>query len=666
MKSGWYFMEGKPVLKKTISTFVVAGVLALCPLRSVARVPDWLRSAVQQPVKKYADNVSAVVLLSETETTVKENGETVTHVREVVKVLRPDGRSEAYQAVPFSDEARVNYLKGWSISDQGKEYEAGKNDIVEVSAGAGYEVYSDAKVKVVRIPGVDVGTVVGVEWEQKRTPYTFEDQWFFQRELPVERARFTLHLPPGWEYRAAWINHTQQEPVVQGNTSSWEIASVPGIEKEVEMPHWRALAGQLIVTFFSEKTKGRSYRTWRDFGDWYSHLIAGVRDASPALQAKVQELAPPNQPSLERIRSLARFAQKDIRYVAIEIGIGGYVPHPAGQVFSNRYGDCKDKVTILGSMLSQIGVKSYYVLVHTSRGIYNEKTPPTMGFNHVVLAIQLPEGNNAAAMPAEYQHAKLGRLLIFDPTSTVVPLGEIPASEQDNYGLLVTDDGGELIHMPLSRPELNRITRTAHLALQPDGAIKGEVKEVRTGSQAAYGRYTFTHQTDKERRKILEEFLAKMIGSFHLDSVEADNLDDIEKDLVIRYRFTADHYARKIGQEELAVRPRVLGEKLGALDTPKARQYPYEFEAPTLQTDMFEFSLPEGYTVSGLPPAAKASFAFGEYTSRIEHDGQALKYSREYKINATRIPAERIGELAKFFQEINRDERNMATIKKAN
>jgi uncharacterized protein DUF3857 len=646
------------------AVFVLA-LLAAASRPVSASAPDWLRSAVQQPIKTYASDVNAVVLLSETENTVKDNGETVTRERRVIKVLRPEGRSEAFHGVPFDDETQLNYFRGWSISPKGVEYEAKKDDVAEVGAGEGYEVYSDAKAKVMRIPGVDVGTIVGVEWEQKKHPYTFEDHWFFQSHQPVVRARFILHLPPGWEYRAAWLHYADQSPQIQGNTYVWELSDLPRIETEIEMPHWRALAGQLIVTYFSERTKGRSYSTWSDFGAWYGQLTAGVRDPSPALQQKVQELAPASLPLFERIKALARFAQHDVRYAAIEIGIGGLQPHHASQVFSNRYGDCKDKATVLSAMLAQIGVKSYYIPVHTDRGIYTEKTPPTMGFNHVILAIQLPEGSFKGSFPALYEHPKLGHLLIFDPTSSVVPLGQIPSYEQDNYGLLVTDQGGELIHLPLSSPELNRITRTARLSLTPDGSLKGEVQEVRSGWQAAEGRYAFEHQTIADRRKILERFLGHMMGNFQLDSVDAENLDDIEKDLVIHYKFTADHYAKNAGQL-LLVRPRVLGEKLGALDMSKPRHYPYEFEAPTLQTDVFEFSLPDGYKIDELPESAKAAFAFGEYASTIENAGTQLKYSREYKINAVRVPAERIGDLGKFFHQINQDERNMAVLKKAN
>src|SRR5215467_1718977 len=247
-----------------------------------ASIPDWLRAAAQQPAKTYADDVDAAILLSETETTVKDSGETITRERRVIKVLRSGGRDHAFHGVPFDEETKLGYFKGWSISAKGVEYEAKKEDVAEVAAGEGYEIYSDAKAKVMRIPGVDVGTVVGVEWEQKRHPYTFEDQWFFQRSEPVVRTRLVLHLPASWEFRAAWIHHAEQEPQVQGNAYTWELSDIPRIEDEVEMPHWRALAGQLIVTYFSEKTKGRSYSTWGDFGSWYNQLTAGMREPSPA------------------------------------------------------------------------------------------------------------------------------------------------------------------------------------------------------------------------------------------------------------------------------------------------------------------------------------------------------------------------------------------------
>jgi transglutaminase-like putative cysteine protease len=650
--------------KKAISFGLLACLLSFVPVGASASVPDWLREAAQQPAKHYAPDVSTVILLSDRETTVKDNGEMITRVRTVVRVLRPDGRYEAYQSVPFSDETHVNYIKGWSISSKGQEYEAKKDDVVELAPEDG-SIYSDEKLKAIRIRGVDVGTVIGVEWEQKKSPYTFEEQWHFQREAPVVRARYTLHLPPGWEYRATWINYSEQTPVVLSTTSTWGISDIPRIEDEYHMPTWEAIAGRLVVTFFSQETKARAFQNWSDFGAWYSRLTAGVRQPSPELEAKVQELAPAGKPLVDRIRALARFAQSDVRYAAIEIGIGGYLPHPASQVFKNRYGDCKDKATVLSTMLAQIGVKSYYILLHDDRGIFTEKTPPNMGFNHVILAVQIEDPALAKSLTATYEHPKLGHLVIFDPTNTWVPFGEIPFYEQGSYGLLVTQDNGELIRFPLSSPEANRIQRTAKFKLLPDGTLQGEIEEVRSGYMAMLYREYMHNESQHDRRKTLEYILGENLSNFQVDSFDMENGADIGKDLVLRYKFTATHYAKNVGPL-LLVRPRVVGEMMGEFDATKPRHYDYEFSAPFLRSDTVEISLPDGYTVDELPDPAKAVFPFAEYTSKAEKDGNILKYSRQYKLDATSVPVEHIDQLRKLFAEINVDEKNMAVLKRVN
>src|SRR5206468_12881899 len=106
---------------------------------------------------------------------------------------------------------------------------------------------------------------------------------------------------------------------------------------------------------------------------WYARLCAARRAPTPALQAKVRELTASASSTIDKMRALALFAQRDVRYVAIEIGIGGYQPHAAGEVFANRYGDCKDKVTALSAMLREIGVESYYVIVSTYRGVVDRQ-----------------------------------------------------------------------------------------------------------------------------------------------------------------------------------------------------------------------------------------------------------------------------------------------------
>jgi Domain of Unknown Function with PDB structure (DUF3857) len=652
------------MLRKATSVISFLFLMSLLPTAANAGVPDWLRSLVRQPAKTYADDANAVVLLDDQETTVRDNGEIVTHERIAYRILRPEGKSYAAHSVYFDSETKINSFRGWSITAKGLEYEAKEKDAFEHSLG-GQKEFDETKIKVMGLPGGDVGTVVGFEYEQKRRPYLFQDYWDFQDTIPVEKSRYALRVPSKWEYRADWLNHAEQKPTEQNGALVWEVSDVPRIEREYHEPDFRALAGRMIVTLFSDKAAHRNSESWNDLGIWYSQLTAGVRDSSPALQAKVQELAPANLPMFERIRALSLFAQRDVRYYAIEIGIGGFRPHPAGEIFSHRYGDCKDKATVLSSMLSQIGVKSYYMVIHATRGIFTENTPPNSHFNHMILVIQMPEASFSQKLPAMFEHPKLGHLLIFDPTNDLVPIGQLPPYEQDSFGLLVTDAGGELIHLPVTTADLNKIHRNAKLTLLSDGTLQGEIEEVRSGYMAMNGRAYLQHQSQNDRKKMLEHFWGPNMGGFQIDSFNLENENDIDKDLVLRYKFTASHYAKTAGPL-LLVRPRIVGEMAGAFDVTKPRHYAYDFDAPFLRSDSVEITLPEGYSVDELPEPANAIFPFAEYTSKAEKEGNVLKYSRQYRMQTTQVPLGSIEQLRKLFAQISTDEKNMAILKKGN
>ncbi len=650
--------------KRAISLGLLLGsLLGSAPVDAHASVPDWLRTLAHQPAKKYADDANAVVLLDDQETTIRDDGEIVTHGRRVLRILRSEGKDYAVYVIPYSSETKVNYLRGWSITAKGQEYEAKDKDTFEIDLSS-YEIFSDEKDKSLVLPGADVGTVVGFEYEQKRRPYVFDDQWYFQEKIPVERSRYALRLPAEWDYRASWVNYKDKPPQQQAGALVWEVSDVPRVEHEFNEPPYRALAGRMIVTFYSDKAQGGTYKSWNDLAAWHARLIAGSFDSSPALQQKVAELAPAAKPLIERIKALADFAQEDIRYAAIEVGIGGFRPHPASEVFSHRYGDCKDKATLLRTMLAQIGVKSYYMPIHDERGIYTEKTPPNLGFDHVIIAIKIAD-EVAKSLPAIYEDPKLGHLLIFDPTNDLVPFGQLPYYEQDSYALLVTDNGGELIHLPLSSPEANKVQRTAKFKLLPDGTLQGEIEELRSGYMAMDFRQYMKNESQHDRRKNLEYILGENLSNFQVDSFDLENVADIGKDVVLRYKFTATHYAKTIGSL-LLVRPRVVGEMMGAFDSTKPRHYDYDFRVPFLRSDTVEISLPDGYTVDELPDPTKAVFPFAEYTSKAEKDGNILKYSRQYKLETTSVPVEHIEQLRKLFAEINVDERNMAVLKRVN
>lgn len=646
-----------------------AGALATPGRSPAADAPAWMHALVSAPVPTHDEKTDAVEMYSEKIVTVQSADKIKTLVRAAYKVIRPGGRDLGTVVIPFDATTRISNLHAWCIPAQGKDYEVKEKDGAEVAMPAvpGSELITDVRAKVVHIPAADPGNLIGYEYEQEDHPFVLQDIWYFQGPHPARESHYTLQLPAGWEYKAYWLNHSQVEPK-QGGSNQWQwvVSEVPAIKDEAYMPPRRGVEGQMIISFVpAGGALGKTFVSWRDMGQWYTELTRGRRDASPEMKQKVTALTASAATPLEKMRVLARFVQRDIRYVAIELGIGGYQPHPAVDVFTHRYGDCKDKATLMAAMLKEIGIDSYYVVINSERGAVTLEMPAHMGgFDHAILAIQLPAGTEDPSLVAVMQHPKLGRLLFFDPTSELTAFGRLSGPLQANYGLLVTPEGGELVELPRLATSLNGVTRTAKLTLTPTGTLTGEIREVRVGDRASAQRYALKSVTkDIDRIKPIESLLAGSLSSYRLTKASFANLEQTELPFEFDYSLVADNYAKAAGNL-LLVRPRVVGVKSSdLLETKEPRQYPVVFEGPSRDMDIFEITMPTGYEVDDLPQPVSADFGFASYHSKAEVSGNVLRYARTFEVKDASVPLSKMEDLKKLYRIIASDERNTAVLK---
>jgi transglutaminase-like putative cysteine protease len=651
---------------RTLVPFLFVGTIVAAPSARSANAPDWLVAAAQQPVPaSLPKDAVAVVLYSEQQTTVRANGEVETRYREAYKVLRPEGKDYGTVAIPFSRITPITYLKAWSIPADGKIYEVKDKDSAETQM-AGGEFYDDLKVKVLVIPAADPGNVVGYEYVQKGRPYIFQDTWGFQERIPVLRTVYTLQLPDGWKYDSDWVNYNSMQPQPSaGDVYTWDIRNVPPVRVEDYMPPFHAVAGRLDVKYFSPGNTQQAEQSgsWHDLGLWYSSLVASSRDSTPEIKAEVAALTAQAKTPLDKIEAITSYMQRQIRYVAIEIGIGGLQPHAAGDVFKNQYGDCKDKATLLGAMLKDVGIDSYYVVAQIDRGIVQPQFASVRSFNHMILAIRLPDDVPTVNLYATVNDPKLGKLLFFDPTDPYTPLGYLPDTEQDNYVLLVTPDGGQLVHLPLLPPATNRLLRVGQFTLASNGDLLGQVKEIRWGGPAVDSRAQYLQAAPKDRAKVLNEFLGAFLDNFQLGSASVGNLtfsDNLELD----YQLAAQNYAKEAG-DLMILRPRVFGEKGSAILADPDRKYPVEFPEATLQTDEYDFTLPAGYTVDELPAPVKIDCGYITYQSKTTFEGNVLRYARSYQVNDVIVPVAKLKDLRSALGAIEVDERASVILKHA-
>lgn len=636
-----------------------------------ASSPDWLRELSSRPLPTYDADTDAVQLLAETTLTVRADGRIRRVERRAFRVLRPGGERYGLVRVDYDDARKVVDLHGWCIPSSGKDYAVKLRDAIDSSLPgvANGELVSDVRSKLLQIPAATPGAVVGYEYELEEPSDELNDEWGFQDVIPVREARYVLQLPTGWSQRVAWLGRESLAPATQEISRAteyrWTVQDVPPVKVESAMPPWRSVAASMVVTLVPPAGRAPGWGSWQELGAWYDGLFRTRREPSPAIREKVAALTATERSTVDKMSALARFVQNDIRYVAIELGIGGHQPHAAADVFANRYGDCKDKATLLASMLQVVGIESFPLIVNTERGNVSPATPALRVFDHAILAIRLPPGVDDPDLLSVANDAKLGRLLFFDPTDTQLPFGRLSGSLQANYGLLVHDGTGDLIALPKLAPETNGRRRSAALSLDEQGTLRGDFVDVFVGDAASIERYRLRAlPLSSDRVKPIERLVASSIPDYRIVKAALGNADIPSVPFERHYTLEAERYA-KSSAGMLFVRPRVLGSLTSdLLETREARRHSIEFDGPALHSDEIEIAVPAGYVVEGLPAPVNVDTGFATYRSHTEFTGGKLRYSRTFEIRGLSVPAARADELKALYRTIAADERRSVALRK--
>lgn len=626
-------------------------------------VPDWVKAAAAQPMPRVDLRTSAIILLREDTITVAEDGQTTHHHREVRKILTTKGRDARALGVSFDGSSKVKYLHSWTVTSDGHEFETKDEDVVEGSAYEHFILYSDDKFKGVRAIAGDQGAVVAFEYERRERPYSPDELFQLQEDFPVAHQRVTLNLPAGWEYNTAF---TQMKPVsaqqAGPNTWQWDIGELPALRQELLAPSEREMGARMNITYFGGTHRAGS-GDWKNLGLWYQQLAQGRSDTSPEIAAKAAEVVGGKTDFTAKLRAITGFMQDQIRYVAVEISVGGFQPHSAVDVFHNRYGDCKDKATLLISMLRAGGIHASYLLVDFDHAINPEL--PSTNANHMIVAIDIPEDVHDDSLVAVVKRKDGKRLLIFDPTNPNDPAGELEEPLQGTYGVLLDGSTSELIRLPTVGPAQNVLRRQGDFTVSADGGLKGEFFENRKGSIAGGYRGLFSKGDARMEREHSEKMLREWLPNFTLESFNAEHASERDQPLLVHYKITADGYGKTSGSM-LMVRPRVLGSMQESVRTDEPRRYPVEFGGERDQIEDYTVHFPDGYKVEDVPDPVAIDTDFASYTSKTEVVGNSLHYTREYRLKTLDLPAARYSELIRFVSEVANDERNQAILRKTN
>ncbi|HSU27884.1 MAG TPA: transglutaminase-like domain-containing protein, partial [Chitinophagaceae bacterium] len=285
----------------------------------------------------------------------------------------------------------------------------------------------------------------------------------------------------------------------------------------------------------------------------------------------------------EKAKRVYNWVQNNIKYVAFEEGMEGFIPRDASLVCNRRFGDCKDMSSILTIMLRQAGLQAYYTWIGT-RDIPYDYTDVWLPItdNHMISAVKLDTGYT-----------------FLDGTDSQGEFGIIPEMIQGKQALVgIGENEYKIVRLPVLRKEENRYSDTTFLQLTDKG-ITGNIHISMTGYYATDMRYMINASNDKDREKIFRGYLNRGSNKFRLNHFEiADKKNG--NDFTLTSEFDLQDYAKNIAGEHFLNLNLVRLYEHQEIDFPR-RNIPIEFNFKNERNYVTILEIPEGYKVSFLP-----------------------------------------------------------------
>ena len=357
------------------------------------------------------DDDPARILLELSAVNVNQDGTTKEFFQRVVQILNDRG-VQLYDRVPVyyaRGEQRVEFKKARVHHPDGTYRDADLDRFGGRGGGGG-----SARVD---LPPLSKGDVIELEFVREDLQQSFFGDYYghrelFQRGIPVEEKTFILRVPEerkfSFHQRGFDVEPEREaQPETSTVTYTWTAENIPKIEPEPNMPPSTEVSPVLEISTFE---------SWTAFCNWYWNLIRNQFESSPEIRRKVRELTSGLEDDAEKIRVIYEFIVSDVRYNAWEFGVHGFKPYNASTIFARRFGDCKDKATLMTVMLNEVGITSHPVLIYATQTRAEEdlSLPLINHFNHCITYVPAGEGREALFLDGTASHHRVEELPSMD------------------------------------------------------------------------------------------------------------------------------------------------------------------------------------------------------------------------------------------------------------
>jgi len=668
-------MRPRPGRFRTAALRAAAALLA-APFAVQAGMPEWAKAVIAADSPAWHPDAKAVVLLDSVKvrfvplpgSAAHADGAMGAHflMRGVVRVRSEDARKTEFAFLPYDpDSTHITTASAWIAGpDGGKAKSFGRGDFIDSVAVYNTFVWDRRRVlQFVSEGKLSEGDVIAWEFEFDLTSAFSEYSRQFRQLYPSIMTELEVQPPAGMR-----IEFRSSEPRLRSPSTGSSEGSLRWALSREEAPPAREPNSffanpKLVSVRCVPVDPGKAAWTW----DLVSRKVAAIMEprvdaTGPAVRTEAEALLNGRSGRWDRIRALADFVQSAIVYLEITEDrdlVAGIRPHAPADVLRNRYGDCKDKATLLVSLLRSCGEEARLALVTAGNPLTVEEQWPSPNFNHAVVLIKADGSEPASWLSVDTGD---GRWIAFDPTDSVTPLGVLPEGDQGGLSLVVDVGGGKLVRMPVADTATSRVMVRIEGELGTDGVLKGRISEDCSGLAAA-NYYARRHNKTREQYTDFIEARIHRANPLSRDVHWTDNWQPSEARYHLEVNFAVPAFGRRLPSGLILLSPDILPgtAKLEAWE--KGNDGVVVFGVDSLDEEV-RLTVPDGWTFEEVPPGWESHITSMAADVSFKVDGRSIVFRKNIARSPGILDRAAYGETRGLYREVHEAERGSVILKR--
>ena len=498
--------------------------------------------------------------------------------------------------------------------------------------------YSDQREKHVAVKGLGKGDILEYEvhWHSTKTliPGQFWFEYDFDHGDVVLDERVEVRVPVDRAVKVRGPQATQSITTEAGSRvyrwsySKLESAKDHGSEQKKKTEAARGLLPSPDVQI-------SSFQSWEEVGNWYWNLQKERIEPTAAIRAKAADLTNGATDDASKLRAIYSFVSTQYRYIGIAFGIGRYQPHSADDVLTNSYGDCKDKHTLLASLLQASGIVLYPALINSSHELDPEVPSPAQ-FDHVIGYLPPTGGKDA---------------IWLDSTIEVAPFGYILPQLRDKPALVMS--GGNSAHLVNTRAEPlfpNFETFKIDGKLSDDGSLEAKIEDTTRGDAEVRLRAAFRQVPESQWKELMQQISYGMGFAGTVSGITAGKPEAVGEPFHFSYSYNRKDYPDWKSDQRILV----PGAPLYLPPLRDDATYPL-WLGPALEiVSDSKVELPPGQ-IPQTPPNVDLKYDFAEYHASYSVDHGVLTAKRRMVSKMREVPVAEFDDYRNFSKNLYDD-----------